>query len=502
MFEKWSNILSKLERNESTRVTYTISAQGVQYVCSELELFQWIKKGRPVLISPDTPASEVCKAIGGLKSNTHITAKQMELINDFKRDKLERINILCGAVRSGKTWISLILWGLMIAHKPRGTYLMTAKTLTALKRNCLDVMANYFPIRYSLGNKTAKLYGATIYLEGANDSRSEGKIRGLTLDGAYIDEATIVDRDYFTMLLSRLSKENSKLICTTNPDSPNHWLNTDYISRAGEISAKVYNYLITDNDTLTKEYVENISKEYIGVYYERYILGKWVTAEGLIYRIFADDNNRYVEDIKAKAYDMVTIGIDYGASQSSTVYIATGVHSGYKGIDVLMEKKIDGINSPEELYEKFYTFYLEVVRRYGRVNVIYADYGALGQVLTKGLRMYMLEKSLAINIVDCSKDKIVNRIQFTLSLLGGDKIKINRECINLINALNTAVWEDGKDDVRLDDGSVPIDFLDAFEYSICRLPKGLILHGKEVEKEKDKWKVRHTSILQKPQLTL
>ena len=65
-------------------------------------------------------------------------------------------------------------------------------------------------------------------LEGANDARSEGKIRGITLGGAYCDELTLFPKDFFTMLLSRLSAPGAKLFATTNPDVPTHWLKKEY----------------------------------------------------------------------------------------------------------------------------------------------------------------------------------------------------------------------------------------------------------------------------------
>ena len=39
------------------------------------------------------------------------------------------------------------------------------------------------------------------------------------------------------------------------------------------------------------------------------------------------------------------------------------------------------------------------------------------------------------------------------------------DCTETIQAFEEAVWDDDKDDVRLDDGSTNIDSLDAQEYS-------------------------------------
>jgi PBSX family phage terminase large subunit len=167
------------------------------------------------------------------------------------------------------------------------TYLMTARTLTTLKRNCLEPMVQLFGaenFQYSISSKQGRLFGRNVQFEGANDAQAEAKIRGLTLQGAYVDEITLVPEDYFTMLLSRLSEKDAKLFGSTNPNSPSHWLKRKYIDRADELSIYYDTYVIDDNTFLDPEYIANIKSEYTGVFYKRFILGMWVIAEGLVYQ--------------------------------------------------------------------------------------------------------------------------------------------------------------------------------------------------------------------------
>ena len=228
------------------------------------------------------------------------TPKQRELLRLWQHGKLRRINLLEGSVRSGKTWISLVVWAFWVATMPRdGNYLMVAKTLTSLRRNCLDLLqelvgTKYFS--YSLSKKEARLFGRLVYLEGVNDARAESKIRGMTLQGAYCDELTLFTEDFFAMLLSRLSCPGAKLIATTNPDSPQHWLKVKYMDRAGELDMLTMKFLIEDNTFLDPAYVANLKKEYVGVFYDRFILGLWKTADGLIYRQFADNPEKWMVD--------------------------------------------------------------------------------------------------------------------------------------------------------------------------------------------------------------
>ena len=144
--------------------------------------------------------------------------------------------------------------------------------------------------------------------------RSEGKIRGLTLQGAYCDELTQLPEDFFTMLLSRLRRPNAKLIATTNPDSPSHWLKTNYIDRQDELDYLGVKFLLDDNTTLPPDYVENVKKEYTGVFYERFILGNWVAAEGLIYPMYekALQEPPKDDDGEIKQAEQYILSIDYG----------------------------------------------------------------------------------------------------------------------------------------------------------------------------------------------
>lgn len=241
------------------------------------------------------------------------TKKQRQLLGLWKRKQLCRINLLEGSVSSGKTWVSLVLWGFWVATMPTDKlYLMCGKSLTTLKRNCLIPLEELFGrsnFQFSTSAKEAYLFGRRILLEGANDARSESKIRGLTLQGAYCDELTLFPRDFFVMLLSRLRVPGAKLIATTNPDSPEHWLKKEYIDRRTELDMLVVRFLLDDNTTLDPQYVAAVKAEYTGVFYNRFILGEWCLAEGIVYPQF--DRTQHVkrlEEPQGKWY----ISVDYG----------------------------------------------------------------------------------------------------------------------------------------------------------------------------------------------
>lgn len=366
------------------------------------------------------------------------TPKQRELLRTWQRGKLKRINILEGSVRSGKTWISLVLWAFWVATMPRGgNYLMVAKTLTSLRRNCLDLLqdlvgARYFS--YSLSKKEGHLFGRLIYLEGVNDARSESKIRGMTLQGAYCDELTLFTEDFFSMLLSRLSCAGAKLVATTNPDNPYHWLKENYINRAGEIDLFSKRFLIEDNTFLDPEYVRNLEAEYTGVFYDRFILGLWVVAQGLIYPMFSDAENVY-DDVdrppQLVSYAKRLCGIDSGI-ENPTVYLdcywdgetlwvdREYYHFGKKDRD----KKAESDYADD--FEKFFS-------DRPLLSTIVIDPAAAG------LKAELAKRGYITNDADNS---VVPGIQLVATMFKKRKIRVHKRCTSFIKELHTYAWDD------------------------------------------------------------
>lgn len=400
--------------------------------------------------------------------NKIYTKKQRTLLRLWQKNKLKRLNILEGSVRSGKTWISLVLWAFWVATMPKdGKYLMVAKTLTSLRRNCLDLLqslvgSNNFT--YSLNKKEGRLFGRLVYLEGVNDARAESKIRGMTLTGAYCDEITLFTEDFFTMLLSRLSDVGAKLIGTTNPDNPQHWLKKNYIDRQNELDLFVMSFLIDDNTFLDPEYVAQLKKEYVGVYYDRFIKGLWKAAEGVIYPQFADNSERFIiDDFPAKDIVFATVGVDFGGNKSAHAFVCNGFTRNMKEVITLDEFYLQKKISPSELEG----FFIEFVQRNKKLYRVYeARCDSAETTLIQGLIAAAVTTKLGIDVLPAIKGRITDRIRFYNALMSHGRYKVLRKCPNLIGALQNAVWNDKSiEDERLDDGKVNVDSLDALEYS-------------------------------------
>lgn len=403
------------------------------------------------------------------------TNKQRELMRKWQRNELRRINLLEGSVSSGKTWISLVLWAFWVASMPQDKlYLMCAKSLTTLKRNCLiplEELVGAGNFVFSVPAKEGYLFGRRILLEGANDARSESKIRGLSLQGAYCDELTQFPEDFFAMLLSRLRLPAAKLIATTNPDNPRHWLKTKYIDRADELDFLDEKFLIADNTTLDPDYVRNVTMEYTGVFYERFILGRWKAAEGVIYRDFADDPERFIlDDIPADVI-LGAMGFDFGGNGSAHAGCLVGITKGYRSIVILDEYYRKEVIDPETLTNDICGF---IQRSQGQVRApsIWCD--SAETTLIKGIRTAVYSRRIPVEVRNARKGEIIDRIRLCDMLMSQGRFFILRRCRHTISALSEAVWDSrasaaGKSptkDRRLDDGSTNIDSLDALEYAL------------------------------------
>lgn len=360
------------------------------------------------------------------------TQKQLELMRLWQNDKLKRINLLEGSVSSGKTWISLVLWAFWVASMPEDKlYLMCGKSLTTLKRNCLlllEELVGADNFRFSISSKEAYLFGRKIMLEGANDSRSESKIRGMTLQGAYCDELTLFPRDFFEMLLSRLRVENAKLIATTNPDSPMHWLKKDFIDRQNEIDMLDIKFLLDDNDKLPADYTENLKKEYTGIFYERFILGLWRIAEGLVYENWKDDYvlDEYIPTAEAEYF----ISCDYGTvnpcsmglwalEYDKSVRIAEYYHNG----------RTDRRRTDEEHYRE-----LEKLAGDRYINSVIVDPSAASFI--ECIRKHGRFK------VRPAKNSVISGIRAAATLIDMKKIFVCRNCKDILKEFSLYRWNE------------------------------------------------------------
>lgn len=244
-------------------------------------------------------------------------------------DCVARVNLWTGSIRSGKTISSLLAWIRFVSHAPRGGELVVVgRTRESIARNVFGPLqdpslfgALAKHVIYTAGAPSAKILGRTVHVLGASDARAEMVLRGLTVAGAYVDEATLISEAFWTQLLGRMSVSGAQLFATTNPDGPAHWLKKQVVDRADELGYKVFRFRLADNTHLDPEYIDQISREYTGLWYRRFIEGEWVQAAGAVYDMW--DPDRHVmaaEDLPAMDR-VLALGVDYGDQHATRGYL-------------------------------------------------------------------------------------------------------------------------------------------------------------------------------------
>lgn len=319
------------------------------------------------------------------------------------------------------------------------------------------------------GNGTTNLFEVF----GGKDESSFQLIQGRTLAGVLLDEVALQPRSFVEQALARCSVEGSKLWFNCNPDNPAHWFHQEWVLKAKEKNALHLHFELRDNPSLSEKIIARYEKMYSGVFYLRYIKGLWVAAEGAIYTPYCDDESRFIRTVDRKDIIRSIIGVDYGGNGSATAFVCIGVLKGYKGVAVLREYYHKGIVTPTQQEDAFVAFARECAEDYG-TRECYCD--SAEQTLIAGFRAAVRKAGLHMEINNAKKGEIIDRIRFTLRLMGRGAFFVDAGCKHLREALSSAVY-DGKhktEDRRLDDGSTNIDSLDAMEYAMEPVMKDII----------------------------
>lgn len=412
-----------------------------------------------------------------------LTSKQKEYINN----STHRYNIKIGATRSGKTYLDIIF---TIADRIRerkskdGLNVILGVSKGTIERNVLEPMRERFGdklVGTISSNNTAKIFGEQVYCLGAEKVNQVSKIRGASIKYCYCDELAEYNEEVWELLKSRLDKPYSCLDATLNPESNTHWLKVNFLDviEEKEIDAYVQSYTIFDNEFLDETFVKNLCKEYEGtIYYNRYILGQWCNAEGLIYTRFANEPTKYIYTKKKQdeTYDlpsgMTIIGIDYGGTKSGQAFVCTRISSDFKQIIVLGSEKHMGDIDPDDLENLEIEFAKKMMYKYNcDIDYMLPDNEEV--VLIRGLKRRVQEEGWNTIVRGCTKEPINDRIDCGRTMISyGILSYIEEECKIFVDALSSALWDDdAKEDTRLDDFTTDIDTIDAWEYSWCRFMK-------------------------------
>ena len=413
-----------------------------------------------------------------------LSTKQKKIFRWCYGDKYNAI-ICDGAVRSGKTVCmvaSFILWAMRCFNS--ATFGICGKTVRSAERNIIIPLqsiadiTHYFRISYSRSANLLTVEGNGVrncfFVFGGKDESSYMLIQGITLSGVLFDEVALMPRSFVEQAITRtLSVQGAKLWFNCNPDTPNHWFYTEWVKKAEERGALHLHFLMSDNPILTPEQLANADKQFTGVFHDRYIKGLWVSAEGVIYKQFADSPELYVIDTVPDDILFCTIGFDFGGNGSANAGICTGFSKHFGKVVALDEYYRKEVITPTALEDDVTAF---IRRCQARFNVYEAYFDNAETTLLRGIKCKCAEDHIPIEVKNAKKTEIIGRIRLTNMIMSQMRFLVMSGCKNFIGALSTAVWDSKKlsEDVRLDDGNYNIDSLDAFEYSIEPFMKDII----------------------------
>lgn len=298
----------------------------------------------------------------------------------------------------------------------------------------------------------AMVCGVPVYCLGAEKSSQVSKLQGKSIKYCYGDEIAKWSKNVFDMLKSRLDKPYSKFDGSCNPESPGHWLK-QFIDNE-ELDIYLQKYTIFDNPALDPEFVENLCKEYEGtVFYQRYILGEWALAEGLIYPMY-QKALAIPPDRKAERY---ALSIDYGTLNAFAALLWGKYGNVWHCVDEYYHSGRDtGNQKTDEEYGH------DIDERFGR----YAnDYDRMAVIIDPSAASFLtlMRRKQKYRVLPADND-VLDGIRETATAMQIDKIKINPACKNLIRELEGYVWDDGCNEdrpVKVNDHAV-----DAMRYMV------------------------------------
>lgn len=409
-----------------------------------------------------------------------ISLKQQKILA-FPYSKYDAL-ICDGAVRSGKT--SIMMWAFVrwaMENFSGQRFGVCGRTVDSCTKNiivpftAMSLAKERYLIRWRRGDKVMEVRrgAVTNYFEvfGGKDEASYTLIQGRTLAGVLLDEVVLMPRSFVEQALARCSVDGARLWFSCNPGSPHHWFYQEWIKRSRERNALYLHFEMTDNPGLSKRTLERYENMYAGIFYDRYVRGLWVAAEGIVYKDFANDTEKYLigdplewAKQNGTSFSIISIGVDFGGTKSATKFQATGITKDFRVValeeEYIKNEEID----PNALNRRFATFCQLITSKYG-YSQTRAD--SAETVLIRGLDHTAQKMHLGTQVKNAMKLQITDRIRLVVLLMKQGRFKVSRNCPHLIDAMQTAIYDPDKfEDERLDDGTSDIDSLDAFEYSI------------------------------------
>lgn len=350
--------------------------------------------------------------------------------------------IICdGSVRAGKTVVmslSFVMWAMETFNEENLG--MAGKTIGALRRNVITPLKRMLKSRgYKVKDHRADKYltitfkGKTnyFYLFGGKDESSQDLIQGITLAGMFFDEVALMPESFVNQATARCSVDGAKLWFNCNPAGPYHWFKVEYLDKLDEKNLLHLHFTMDDNLSLSERVKERYKRMYKGVFYQRYILGLWVLAEGIIYDMFNEDE--HVVPTEPRPYEKYYVSIDYG-TQNPTTFGLWGYYNGiwYK----VKEYHYDGRKQNKQKTDQEY--YEDLVNFIGDIE----KYRFKGVIVDPSAASFIaLLRQKGIKVIKAKND-VLDGIRNVATALNKKMILYSDCCKETFREYSSYVWDE------------------------------------------------------------
>lgn len=374
--------------------------------------------------------------------------------------------IICdGAIRSGKTSIMTVAfvdWAMREFDGCR--FGICGKTVDSAVKNIVMPYKsmNYAKERYSIEWKRSDKVmiisknGKTNFFEvfGGKDEASQDLIQGRTLAGVLLDEVALMPRSFVEQALARCSVEGSKLWFSCNPNSPKHWFYVEWIKKAKEHNCLYLRFTMRDNPSLSEKTLERYEKMYTGVFYQRFILGQWVIAEGLVYD-FGEENITDELPQNGRYY----ISCDYGTVNPFSIGLWCVDNNGnaVRMREYYFNSRVEKAQKTDEEY------YSELERLAGDLKIEWVVVDPSAASFIECIKRHKRFRVAAAN------NSVIDGIRYTATCLKDGQIKIHRSCRACINEFGLYSWDDkSSKDTVIKENDHAMDDMRYFAYTVLR----------------------------------
>lgn len=350
----------------------------------------------------------------------------------WNRPGFERYDgIICdGSIRSGKTvamTVGFVMWAM--CHFNGQNFAICGKTIESLRRNVTSNLhtwlAGVFTFKeHRTENKivvSAAGRSNSFYLFGGKDESSAALIQGITLAGILLDEVALMPESFVNQATGRCSVAGSKLWFNCNPEGPSHWFYLKWILEASKRKMLHLHFTMADNYSLTQEIKDRYERQYSGVFYDRYIRGLWVVAEGLVYTMFNKDFHVVPE--VPRPYDKYYMSCDYGTVNPTSVGL-WGRANGrwYRMREYYYDSRKEGRQRTDEehytelaklagdlpitgvIVDPSAASFIEVIRRHGRFSVDKASNAVIDGIRDVATRLQCGDVFFNACCTDCIRE--------------------------------------------------------------------------------------------------